>query len=102
VKPKVLLVLFNRGAFQPRTLYRVDPQLARYGDGYATTVGNVRALDYFDARRGRESIRVFLFLERLEDAIAFLVNVVDDPGFALSTLCGFPFPSTYRHYRLRL
>src|SRR5262249_44936074 len=86
----VLLVGRNRRLLQVRLLAGFEPQRGGLGDGDALAVGGVGASTDGDPDDGGMGIGVTLAGERLDMALAVLVDVIDDPRLLRLPARAFP------------
>lgn len=83
---QVLVVGFQRRAFEPVVLAASDPLRPGFRNCDALAVRGVDALAYIYLDRGVKGVGVLLLRERLDMASPILVGVIGDPdflGFAL-------------------
>jgi hypothetical protein len=90
VKLKVLSILLQCGAFESGRFTARNPAPTGFGDRDALGVGNVDATADLDADFCVVGIGVPFAREGLNVTVAFLIGVIDDPGFLLLALSGCP------------
>ena len=93
----MLPVLIERGLLQffvglglRIRLQLLEPFFTGFRDRHAGAVGNMRSLAHLDVRRRRECVGLFFSDESLEQALALLVAVVDDPRLLFLAVAGDP------------
>jgi hypothetical protein len=94
----VARVAHNRRALKAALVASFKPQLTGRGDGFAGTVGNVRAAGQCDRRAGLIGLGVVLAFKRLEPALAVGVGVADDPALFDFAVRGDPLSFSDRHW----
>ena len=83
----MVAVLPQRRALQLLELAFFDPELGRLGDGDAGVLRGVHAALHLALRRDQPGVGLLLRVEGLDVALAFLVEVVGDPGGLLALAC---------------
>src|SRR4030095_15591364 len=74
-----------------------NPVLRSFCNRDALAFRGVSALQHFMSRSHRPGISLLFRPERLKSPVAALVDVVNNPGFALDALRCFPFALANRH-----